>query len=205
MRVRLEWKGDPFHSRIVNAETGEDSQLCVEEVRIDVGTKVATGERDRDRRNTEREPLHGGRDRARVEHVLAHVLAVIDAAEHEVRSLRHERFDRDHHAVRRRAIHREPTLAAPHRPEWMMQGERVARRALLAVRGNHGDLAERFGSAHQTLESVGEDPIIVRTKEPHQRSAPTENRHSAPMIRAESRTGLNWLGTMAGYRVEMGT
>jgi hypothetical protein len=78
-------------------------------------------------------------------------------------------------------------------------------RTLLTVGGNDGDLTERLGGTNQTLESVGENPIVVRTEEPHQRSAPTENRHSDPMIRAESRTGLNWLGTVAGYRVEMGT
>ena len=131
--------------------------------------QLTARERERDRGNAERDALHRGGDGARVEHVLAHVLAVIDSAQHEVRPLGHQRLDREHHAVRRRAVH----LPAACRRDvtgriGMVQRERVARRALLAVGRDHGDLAERLGGLHQTLESVREDAVVVRAEETHQ-------------------------------------
>ena len=49
------------------------------------------GEGDRHAGHPERHALHGGGDRARVEHVLAHVGPVIDAGEDEVGPLGHQR------------------------------------------------------------------------------------------------------------------
>lgn len=35
MRLRLEWKGDPLKSRVIDAETGKD--ICVRRIKIDLG------------------------------------------------------------------------------------------------------------------------------------------------------------------------
>ena len=86
-----------------------------------IGAQIAAGERDRDRRHAERETFHRGGDGAGVQHVLAHVLAVIDAAQHEVGALGHQRLEREHHAVGRRAVDLPAPLAAPHRTQRMMQ------------------------------------------------------------------------------------
>ena len=57
-----------------------------------IGPQIAAGERNRQRRDSERQTFHRRRDRARIEDVLAHVLAMIDSAQHEVGPLGHQRF-----------------------------------------------------------------------------------------------------------------
>ena len=60
----------------------------------------------------------------------------------------------------------------------VVEGERVARRTLLAIRGDDGHLAERLGGADEAVEPVGEDPVVVRTEETHQRPG-AGSRHKA--------------------------
>src|SRR6185436_16478254 len=91
--------------------------------------------------------------------------AVIDAAHHEVGTLRQERFDADHDAIRRRAVDLPPAIATLHGPHRMMQGERMAGRALLAVGRHHPHLAEGLGGSDQTLEAVRENAVVVRDEE----------------------------------------
>src|SRR5262245_3021808 len=181
----------------MSEQRGEDVDLLVEYG--DVRAKISAGERDGDRWNPKSEPFHRSSDGAGVQNVLAHVLAVIDTAQHIVRPLFHQCLDRQHHTVGRSSIHLVLALTAFHWPQRVMQRERMAGWALLTVRGNDRELTERFGGTHQTFEPVGEDAIIVRTQESHQRCAPMPNRHRVLTIRAESRTARKWLGTAAGY------
>jgi hypothetical protein len=46
----------------------------------------------------------------------------------------------------------------------MVKGERVARGALLPVRCDDSDFAERFGGLYETRQAIGEDPVIVRAE-----------------------------------------
>ena len=119
--------------------------------------------------NAERQPFHGGGDGARVEHVLAHVLPVIDAAQDEVGPLVEQRLDSEHHAVGRRAIDLPAPLGAPHRTQRMMQRERMTGGALLAVRRDDGDFAQRLGRFDEALDAVREDAVVVGDEKAHQR------------------------------------
>lgn len=37
-RLRVDWTGNPWTSRILDAASGEDAGLCVEKIAIDIGT-----------------------------------------------------------------------------------------------------------------------------------------------------------------------
>ena len=74
---------------------------------------------------------------------------------------RHQRFDREHHAIGRRAVHLPAPLAALDRTQRVMQRERMARRALLAIGRDDRDLAERLGGRAQALDAVRENAVVV--------------------------------------------
>jgi hypothetical protein len=61
-------------------------------------------ERDSDRRHAEQRALHGRRHRARVGDVVAHIAAVVDARDHQVRLDLHDAVDRQVDRVGRRAV-----------------------------------------------------------------------------------------------------
>ena len=54
----------------------------------------------------------------------------------------------------------------------MMQRERVARRALLAIGRDDGDLAERLGGFDEALDAVRENAVVVRDQQAHRVSRP---------------------------------
>ena len=153
----------------VREQRREHLHLVVEQLRV--GEQVAAGEGDRHRGDAEHHPLGGRGHGARVHDVLAHVVAVVHAAEHEVGALRHQRLDGEHHAIGGRAVHLEAPLAALHRAHGMVQRERMARGALLAVGGDDGDVAEARRGLRERVEPVGEDAVVVRAEEAHQRPA----------------------------------
>jgi hypothetical protein len=68
-------------------------------------------------------------------------VAVVDAAEHEVGALGHEGLDGEHDAVGGRPVHLPPALAAHHGPDRVVQRERMAGGALLAVGRDDGHFA----------------------------------------------------------------
>ena len=84
------------------------------------------------------------------------------------RRLLHQRLDREHDTIGRRPIHLVFSFTSFDRTKWVMECERVARSALLAIRSNDRNLAQRLGGSYQTLEAVGENSIVVRTEETHQ-------------------------------------
>ena len=65
------------------------------------------------------------------------------------------------HAVRRRAVHRVLPLRDPIDPERPVQRERVAHRALLAIRRHHVHLAERGQRLGEHREPARVNPVIV--------------------------------------------
>jgi hypothetical protein len=81
----------------------------------------------------------------------------------------HERLHREHYTIGRRPIHLVISLAAFDGTKRVMERERVAGSALLAVRRDDRDFAKWFGGSHETLEAVGKNPVVVRTEQTHQR------------------------------------
>src|SRR5687767_13113361 len=159
-----------------------------------VSAQISTGERDCDRWNSDGYPLHRRGDCARVEHILTHVLAVIDAAQYEIRPLGHQSLDRDHYAIRGSAIDLPSSLAELDRTHWMMERQRVARCALLPVRRNNRHLAERLGSCNEASQTVSKNAVIIGAEKSHQfpcigvigrglclRNAPDRCAHSTPI------------------------
>src|SRR5687768_2540735 len=128
---------------------------------------------------------------------------MVDAAEHEVRPFGHQRLDREHHAVGRRAVDLEAPLGALHRAERVMQRQRVAHRALFAVRRDDGHLAQGLRRLDQAVDAVGEDAVVVRDQEAHRAKAAGRWFQIVRMTDAASRKGLKWLG--APYSVATGT
>jgi hypothetical protein len=86
---------------------------------------------------------------------------VIDSAQHEIRPLRHQRFDSQHHTVGGSAVNLKSSFAALDRANRMMQRQGMTRRALLTIRSNDGDLTKRLGGFDQAGESKGKNPIVV--------------------------------------------
>ena len=133
-----------------------------------VAAEHASGKGDGDAWDPEREPLHRGGDGPGVENVLAHVRPVIDAAQHEVRTLGQQRLDRHHDAVGRGPVDLPPTLPELNRAQRVVQREGVARRALLSVGGDDPHLAEGTRRPLEDIESPREDTVIVAAQDPHQ-------------------------------------
>ena len=117
----------------------------------EVSSQIAAGEGNRDRGDAQCETLHRRRHRAGVQHILAHVLPVVDTAQHEVGALGHQRLHGEHHAIRRRTVHLPSLIAAPHGPNRMVEREGVTRGTLLAIGGNDDDFTERLGRLLKAL------------------------------------------------------
>src|SRR5262245_16119818 len=71
----------------------------------------------------------------------------------------------------------------------MVERERMARRALLAVGSNDGHLAQWLGSRDQALDAVGENPVVVGDQQAHRRqpSVPGTPRDASTSFRSSSR------------------
>jgi hypothetical protein len=92
---------------------------------------------------------------------------VVHAAQDEIGACGEERLDREEDTVRRGAVDLPPPVTPLHRAHGMVQRQRVAGRALLAVRRHDVDVTERFGGPHQRVEPVGEDAVVVRAEQAH--------------------------------------
>ena len=123
--------------------------------------QIAAGERNRQRRDSERQTFHRRRDRARIEDVLAHVLSMIDSAQHEVGPLGHQRFHRQHDAIRRSSIDLVSTVTALDRTDRVVERERMAGRTLLPIGSHDGDLAQWLRRFDQASQPVSEDTVVV--------------------------------------------
>src|SRR5262245_26933298 len=166
IHVEQRIRGEAVKRREVLQQWREDFHLFVEVK--DVGAQIAGGrERDCDRRDPQRQSLHGRGDRARVQHVFAHVVAVIDPAQDEVWPCRHQRLDREHHAVGRCAVDLPAPFAATDGTQRMMDRERVARGALLAIRRDDRHFPQRLRCLDETLDAVRENAVVVRYEETH--------------------------------------
>lgn len=144
----------------------------------DVSPEISACERYRQRRNSQGKPLHRRRDRSGVQHVLSHILAMVDSTEDEVRPFCHQRFDGEHHAIRRSAIDLESTFTPLDWPDGMVEREGVARSALLPVRRDDRYFAEWLGGFYQTLQAIGENAVVVGAQQSQRLTIPARCRHS---------------------------
>ena len=110
--------------------------------------------------------LHRRGDGTRVQHVLAHVRAVVHARNDPVGALRHERAEREQDAIGRCAVDLECPVRSPMRPQRPVQRQRVRRAALLAVRSDHGDLADVGADVGEQRDAGREHAIVVRNQNP---------------------------------------
>ena len=103
-------------------------------------------------------------DGAGIQHVLAHVRAVIDAGEDEVGPLRHQAPHRQQHAVGRRAVHLERAVAAPagRSGRWSVREWRSA--ALFPVGRDHGDGTDLAAASASTAIPGASMPSSLLTR-----------------------------------------
>jgi hypothetical protein len=148
----------------------KDQQIDLVVEHRNVSAKISTCERYRYRWYSNRDSLHGRCNSSGIQNVLAHILSVIDAAQHEVRTLGHQCFDGKHHAICGSSIELPASLASLDWPHRMMKCERMTRRTLLTIRCDHSHFPQWFRGGDKALETVREKSIIVRTQKPHQLS-----------------------------------
>src|SRR5687768_3167713 len=153
-----------------------------------VGAKIASRERDGERWNPQRQALHCRGHRAGVEDILSHVLAVVDAAENEIRTFRHQRFDGKHHAVRGRAVDLKSAVTPFDRAHRVMQGQRMTRRALLSIRCNYRDFSKWCCCLYEAFQPVRENPVVIGAQQSQRWKIPARWRHKTLMT---SQASLN--------------
>ncbi len=132
--------------------------------------KVAPGlarERQRHRRDAEEKTLGGRGDGARIDRVVAHVRAEVDAGDDEVRQLVEEAGHRQVHAIGRRAVHeQEPVGGAPHR-ERAVERQRIGGAAAIALRRDHRDFAQIGQCIGEMRETRREVAVVVGEEDAH--------------------------------------
>ena len=124
-------------------------------------------ERDRQRRDAEQIAFGCCCDGARVDGVIAHVCAQIDAGDDHVGHLLEQSGHSEVNAVRRRAVYElEAVRGFAHRKR-PIQGERVGGAAAVALRRDHGDarkVGERFC---KDCDAGSEVPVVVAEQNAH--------------------------------------
>ena len=123
-----------------------------------------------DRRNAEQVTLHRRRHGARVQRVVTHVGALVDAREHQVGPVAQQAGQGHVHAVGRRAVDETHTgLGGPggehlQRP---VQRERVGGATGILLGRDDLDLAQALHRRHQSGEPGGEVPVVVGNEYAH--------------------------------------
>ena len=79
----------------------------------------------------------------------------------------HQRFDGEHDAIGGRAVHLKAPLTTSNGAQGMVERQRVRGRTLLAIGCNDRHVANLFGRAHEAVQAVGKNAVVVRTEESH--------------------------------------
>jgi hypothetical protein len=136
--------------------------------RVQVGSVVRAR---RDGGDAAQGALARGGHGAGVERVLPQVHAVVDAAHDQIGPPRQDaraRVERDVHAVGRRSVEREHARLDRPQPQRPVQAERMARGALLVLRGQNDDVRDRGQRGAHGPDAGACVPVVVR--EQHERS-----------------------------------
>ena len=127
------------------------------------------------RRKPQETPFHRRRDRTRIQHIVAHVGAGIDARHHHVRFLFQQTGNRQMHAVGRGAVDTDKTIRRHGRTDRGFQGEGIGGATAITLRRNHGDLAVCGKRLGQGADTGGLVAVVVADQNPHVRWGPAGN------------------------------
>src|SRR5262249_7013724 len=131
--------------------------------------------------------------------------AMIDTGDDETGTVIEHSVIRRDDAVRRRAVDAEHVLLVPMQPERAIQGERMRRGALVAIRRHDDDAAQRLQRFLQAPQRRGKDAVVVGDQNDHARrvraarisgggTMPSSvSRSNVPPIRGTSRSSRIWL------------
>jgi len=125
----------------------------------------AGGERDRHRGDTEERAFAGAAHRARVEDVLAEVRAAIDARHDEIGPARQQLHQREVHAIGGRPVDGVDPLLDALRAQRVLQRQRLAAGADLAVRRDDVHLAALAQRRAQRLDARRVHAVVVRDQD----------------------------------------
>ena len=144
-------------------------------------------ERDRERRNTEQIALGCRRDSPRVDGVIAHVRAQIDAGDDHVGHLLEQSGHGEVNAVRRRAVYElEAVRGFAHRKR-PIQGERVGGAAAVALGCDYGDARKAGERFCKDRDAGREVPVVVAEQNAHFYSNPlTTERSESDCVEARA-------------------
>ena len=109
---------------------------------------------DREGGQAEEPPFDGCRDRPGIQHVVAQILAVVDARNHHVVFVVKETGDRQMHAIRRGSGDEVHARLRLEHAQGHIQRERVAGTAAIAVRGHHRHVGERGEDFSQAADAL---------------------------------------------------
>jgi len=125
----------------------------------------------RNRRDAKEIAFHRRSHGARVERVVAHVGAVVDARQHQVGPLRQHPSHGQVHTIRRRAVDDPEAfdmVAARFKDRQRpAQRERVGRAAGVLFGGDDVDLTEPFAGPHQGGQSRSKVSVVVGNEDAH--------------------------------------
>src|SRR5882757_3810016 len=162
------------HVRDVDVEDMRPLQRLTQELRDETASHLGAGfevtaapgrrtERDGKRRQAEKAALDGGRNRARIQYVVAEIRPVVDAGNHHVVFVVKETGDGEMDAISRgpgNIVHTGLRLEDAQRH---VERERVARTAAIAVGGYYGHrhIGERGEGVSQTADAFCAEAVIV--------------------------------------------
>ena len=111
--------------------------------------------------------LHGRAHRAGVNRVVAHVGAVVDTRNHQVRPVTEQAGQRDVHTVRRRAIDETKAVGSGMHVQGGMQGQRIAFGAVVDLRCHNLHICNRFEGFIQGDDPRGLVAVVVANENFH--------------------------------------
>ena len=123
--------------------------------------------REGDRRNAEQEALHRRRDGARIERVLAHVGALVDSGDDEVRALLEQARQRQVDAVGRRSVDVAKAVRGGVDREAAVERQRVRRAARVLLGRDDVEIAEPFARLDERGQPGSEVAVVVGDEDAH--------------------------------------
>ena len=123
--------------------------------------------REGDRRHAEEKALHRGGHGARIQRVVAHVRALVDARHDQVGLVLQQAGQRDVNTVGRRAVDVAHAVGCRVHRQRPVQGQGVGSAAGVLLGSHHVELAEPFAGVDQGREAGGEITVVVRDQDAH--------------------------------------
>ncbi|MNC35013.1 hypothetical protein D3C75_834780 [compost metagenome] len=129
--------------------------------------RLARQQRKRQRGTAKETAFQRGRDRARIEHVVAQVGTEVDPRHHHVRRLWQQPIEPQVHAVGRRAVEADEAIGQGLRMQWPVQRQRTAGAALVLIRGDHRALGIIRQRSVQRGDAGCGNTVVVRNQNTH--------------------------------------